>query len=452
MDARACGDCLSSNGALLSSRRSQGLVPDQERARARPSRRRHSGGRRRLVRDPPRRDARPRGRVGLRQVDGRPRDPSPVRAGRGPDRLRRPGHHAPRARSGLRPLRRRMQMVFQDPYASLNPRHSVGRIIGEPMRTHGLATAGARATRACASCSASSGCRPTPRRGTRTSSRAASVSASASRARSRSTRTSIVADEPVSALDVSIQAQILNLLESLQDEFDLTYLFIAHDLAVVRHISDRIAVMYLGKIVEVSPAGRALPAAAASVHDRAALGGPDPRPEGRARARGDPASRATCPRRPTRRRPAASTRGARSSSRRAAATRSRASESSRPATPSRATGSRRSRRAQIQPHEVGAGVPEPAARSAASRAIPGRRPPKRALDPLTRRNNRWANLSSIRIEPAMRPPSGVQRRMGVRMHVEQVEAVRRTLRPDGRSHVRPCCMWRWRRRRCRCHD
>jgi peptide/nickel transport system ATP-binding protein len=155
--------------------------------------------------------------------------------------------------SQLRPLRRRMQMVFQDPFASLNPRHSVGRIVGEPMRVHKLA-----------------GRRQAGRRVRELLEIVGLPADAASRyphefsggqrqrvglARSLALNPDfVVCDEPVSALDVSIQAQIVNLLESLQRDFDLTYLFIAHDLAVVRHISDRIAVMYLGKIVEVSPA------------------------------------------------------------------------------------------------------------------------------------------------------------------------------------------------------
>jgi peptide/nickel transport system ATP-binding protein len=155
--------------------------------------------------------------------------------------------------SELRPLRRRMQMVFQDPFASLNPRHSVGRIVGEPLRTHGLAgrrdaagrvrellrTVGLPADAATRYPHEFSG----GQRQRIGVARALAVNPDF-----------VVADEPVSALDVSIQAQIINLLERLQEEFDLTYLFIAHDLAVVRHISDRIAVMYLGSVVEVSAA------------------------------------------------------------------------------------------------------------------------------------------------------------------------------------------------------
>jgi peptide/nickel transport system ATP-binding protein len=152
----------------------------------------------------------------------------------------------------LRPLRRRMQMVFQDPFASLNPRHSVGRIVGEPLRVHGLAgrrDAGARVR----------GLLERVGLPADAASRYPHEFSGGQRQRiglARSLAVNpdfIVADEPVSALDVSIQAQIINLLESLQAEFELTYLFIAHDLAVVRHISDRIAVMYLGSIVEVAP-------------------------------------------------------------------------------------------------------------------------------------------------------------------------------------------------------
>jgi peptide/nickel transport system ATP-binding protein len=146
-----------------------------------------------------------------------------------------------------------MQMIFQDPYSSLNPRHSVGRIIGEPMTTHGIASrreanARVRELLQIVGLPADAGSRyPHEFSGGQRQrvglARALSLNPDL-----------IVADEPVSALDVSIQAQIINLLENLQSEFELTYLFIAHDLAVVRHISDRIAVMYLGTIVELSPA------------------------------------------------------------------------------------------------------------------------------------------------------------------------------------------------------
>jgi peptide/nickel transport system ATP-binding protein len=153
----------------------------------------------------------------------------------------------------LRPLRSRMQMIFQDPFASLNPRHSIGRLIGEPLRVHGLATGRQSRTRVrdlleiVGLPSDAYGRYPHEFSGGQRQrigiARALAVNPDF-----------VVADEPVSALDVSIQAQIINLLEQLQEEFELTYLFIAHDLAVVRHISDRIAVMYLGTIVEVSPA------------------------------------------------------------------------------------------------------------------------------------------------------------------------------------------------------
>jgi peptide/nickel transport system ATP-binding protein len=155
--------------------------------------------------------------------------------------------------SDLRTLRRRMQMVFQDPFASLNPRHSVGRIVGEPLRTHGLA--GKRETTARVRELLNTVGLPTDAAGRYPHEFSGGQRQRIGLARALALNPDfVVADEPVSALDVSIQAQIINLLENLQEEFDLTYLFIAHDLAVVRHISDRIAVMYLGWIVEVSPA------------------------------------------------------------------------------------------------------------------------------------------------------------------------------------------------------
>jgi peptide/nickel transport system ATP-binding protein len=153
----------------------------------------------------------------------------------------------------MRSLRRRMQMVFQDPYSSLNPRQNVGNIVGEPLRVHGLAS-GRDVEKQVGHLLDVVGL-PKDAGNRYPHEFSGGQRQRIGLARSLALNPDlIVADEPVSALDVSIQAQIINLLEDLQQEFDLTFMFIAHDLAVVRHISDRIAVMYLGKIVEVASA------------------------------------------------------------------------------------------------------------------------------------------------------------------------------------------------------
>jgi peptide/nickel transport system ATP-binding protein len=158
-----------------------------------------------------------------------------------------------KSESDLRPLRRRMQVIFQDPFSSLNPRHSVGRIVGEPLRVHRLA--GRRGLAARVRELLQTVGLPGDAAGRYPHEFSGGQRQRIGIARALAVNPDfVVADEPVSALDVSIQAQIINLLEQLQTEFSLTYLFIAHDLAVVRHISDRIAVMYLGTIVEISPA------------------------------------------------------------------------------------------------------------------------------------------------------------------------------------------------------
>ena len=153
----------------------------------------------------------------------------------------------------LRPLRRQMQMVFQDPYASLNPRKRVGTIISDPLKIHKLGDAKERKARA-EQLLETVGLSPEHfNRFPHEFSGGQRQRIGIARALALQPKL-IVADEPVSALDVSIQSQMLNLLEDLQNEFNLTYIFIAHDLGVVRHVSDRIAVMYLGKLVELSPA------------------------------------------------------------------------------------------------------------------------------------------------------------------------------------------------------
>jgi oligopeptide/dipeptide ABC transporter ATP-binding protein len=153
----------------------------------------------------------------------------------------------------LRPLRREMQMVFQDPYASLNPRKRVGSIIGTPLKIHGIGDSNDRRTRVQELLEVVGLSPEHYNRFPHEFSGGQRQRIGVARALALRPKL-IVADEPVSALDVSIQAQMINLLEELQDEFSLTYVFIAHDLGVVRHVSDRIAVMYLGKLVELSPA------------------------------------------------------------------------------------------------------------------------------------------------------------------------------------------------------
>jgi len=152
----------------------------------------------------------------------------------------------------LRSMRREMQVIFQDPYSSLNPRMTAGNIIGEPLVVHGLVENKAEYRERVASLLQNVGLNPyMADRFPHEFSGGQRQRIGVARALSVSPKF-IVADEPVSALDVSIQAQIVNLLEDLQNEFNLTYLFIAHDLSVVRHISDRVGVMYLGHIVEMA--------------------------------------------------------------------------------------------------------------------------------------------------------------------------------------------------------
>jgi len=152
----------------------------------------------------------------------------------------------------LRQMRRKMQMIFQDPYASLNPRMTVAQLIGEPLMVHNVAT-GAEINQRVEHLLKLVNLNPT------FASRYPHEFSGGQRQRIGVARalalqpSFIICDEPISALDVSIQAQVVNLLEELQQQFNLTYLFIAHDLSMVKHISDRVAVMYLGVIVELAP-------------------------------------------------------------------------------------------------------------------------------------------------------------------------------------------------------
>jgi oligopeptide/dipeptide ABC transporter ATP-binding protein len=155
------------------------------------------------------------------------------------------------SRAKLKPVRREMQMVFQDPFASLNPRKRIGQIIGAPLKLHGIDKAQI-AKRSAELLDRVGLQREHLSRFPHEFSGGQRQRIGIARALALEPKL-IVLDEPVSALDVSIQAQIVNLLDDLQDDFGLTYLFVAHDLSVVRHVSDRIAVMYLGRIMELSP-------------------------------------------------------------------------------------------------------------------------------------------------------------------------------------------------------
>jgi len=157
------------------------------------------------------------------------------------------------SRRKLRPVRRELQLVFQDPYASLNPRKRVGEILSGPLRIHHYGNRGAIKRRVRELLELVGLSPEHINRYPHEFSGGQRQRIGVARALALHPKL-IIADEPVSALDVSIRAQVINLLDDLQDELHLTYIFIAHDLGVVRHVSDRIAVMYLGKIVEVSPA------------------------------------------------------------------------------------------------------------------------------------------------------------------------------------------------------
>ena len=152
----------------------------------------------------------------------------------------------------LSPLRQKIQVIFQDPYSSLNPRMKVGDILGEPMRVHGLYPDAGKRNQRIAELLAVCGLNP------KFADRYPHEMSGGQRQRVGIARALslnpdfIICDEAVSALDVSIQAQVINLLEDLREEFDLTYLFIAHDLSVVHHLCNRVAVMYLGKVVELA--------------------------------------------------------------------------------------------------------------------------------------------------------------------------------------------------------
>ena len=249
----------------------------------------------------PRRDAGPGRRIRLRQVDAGPRGAAvaPADSGRvlfdGNDLTAMQG-------DALRLMRRRLQLIFQDPIASLNPRRRIGDIVAEPLVIAGVKDPARREQRVCEVLE-----RRRPRPGLVVGRLPHEFSGGQCQriciARALMLEPEfIICDEPVSALDVSIRAQILNLLEDMKARYGLTLLFIAHDLAVVKAVSDRVAVMYLGRLCEVGPTEQLFASAGASLYGAAARGDPGARsrrPPGRRPCRS--ASR----RRRSRRRPAA---------------------------------------------------------------------------------------------------------------------------------------------------